>query len=160
SWCVAGTTRRTCESSPASPGCCFARTSSTRFVPQTQSPTRCRSSASPRRNYSPVRNRAVVPAVVHPVDRLIAAEVPLLCQTAAGELTTSADRPAALLCGSFNPLHEGHLRLAETAAVLLQLPVAFELATINADKPPLQAHEVRRRLAQFVGRGDLWLTRL
>jgi len=93
------------------------------------------------------------------VDQLIGGEIPLLCQTSAGMLTTSAERPAALLCGSFNPLHDGHLRLAECAARRLGRPVAFELGVVNADKPPLDAAEVRRRLMQFVGCGDLWLTR-
>jgi Cytidylyltransferase-like len=93
------------------------------------------------------------------VDELIRGDIPLVCQTAAGELTTNADRPAALLCGSFNPLHDGHLRLAACAAARLQSPVAFEIGVVNADKPPLAADEVRRRLAQFVGRGDVWLTR-
>jgi hypothetical protein len=33
------------------------------------------------------------------------------------------------------------------------------LGVVNADKPPLDADEVRRRLRQFVWQGDVWLTR-
>ncbi|MFO0866240.1 MAG: hypothetical protein U0744_16595 [Gemmataceae bacterium] len=65
----------------------------------------------------------------------------------------------ALLPGSFNPLHEGHLGLAHVAASLLGKPVAFELSIANVDKPSLADAEVERRLAQFVGVAEIWLTR-
>jgi hypothetical protein len=63
------------------------------------------------------------------------------------------------LPGSFNPLHAGHVALAETAAALTGFPAAFELTIVNADKPPLPAEEVRRRLTQFTWKAPLWLTR-
>ena len=74
----------------------------------------------------------------------------------------SADRPfvGGILSGSFNPLHEGHEAMADAASRILGMPVAFELSVANADKPPLQAEEVRRRVAQFAGKGDLVLTRV
>lgn len=59
--------------------------------------------------------------------------------------------PKALLSGAFNPLHSGHLRLAETAAKLLDQEVIFELTAMNADKPSLEKSEVLRRLLQFAG---------
>ncbi len=65
----------------------------------------------------------------------------------------------ALLPGSFNPLHAGHRELAAAARRLLGQPVAFELSITNVDKASLGAEEVRRRLAQFAGAGDVWLTR-
>src|SRR5262249_36152691 len=56
-------------------------------------------------------------------------------------------RPAlSLLPGSFNPVHDGHWRLREVAARLTGLPLAFELSVTNADKPPLPAAEVYRRI--------------
>jgi nicotinic acid mononucleotide adenylyltransferase len=58
-------------------------------------------------------------------------------------------RSLAILPGSFNPLHEGHTRLAAVAAELTQREVLFELSVTNVDKPPLAEPEVRRRLAQF-----------
>lgn len=67
-----------------------------------------------------------------------------------GTITTAP--PAALLSGSFNPLHAGHTALAETAAALLGRPVAFELAAVNADKGPLPPGDVLDRLSQFAGR--------
>lgn len=57
-----------------------------------------------------------------------------------------------LLSGAFNPLHEGHLQLQAVAASLLKGPVVFELAAVNADKPPLSEAEVLRRCRQFDGR--------
>ncbi len=66
--------------------------------------------------------------------------------------TPTTEPPAALLSGSFNPLHAGHTALAETAAALLGRPVAFELAAVNADKGPLPPAAVLDRLSQFAGR--------
>jgi hypothetical protein len=67
---------------------------------------------------------------------------------------------ASILSGSFNPLHEGHVRLAEAAADLAGLPKVFELPVTNADKGTLPAEEVERRLRQFAGRHTVVLTRL
>lgn len=74
----------------------------------------------------------------------------------------SADSPffGGILSGSFNPLHEGHEAMADAASRILGGPVAFELSVANADKPPLQAEEIRRRVAQFAGKGDIVLTRV
>lgn len=65
----------------------------------------------------------------------------------------------AVLSGSFNPLHEGHLRLAAVVAEMRGLEVSFELSVTNVDKPPLAVAEVRRRVAQFRGEGRVLLTR-
>jgi hypothetical protein len=66
--------------------------------------------------------------------------------------------PTAILPGAFNPVHAGHWGLAEAAAQVLGISVAFELSIANVDKPPLAAAEVERRQAQFTGRAGLWLT--
>ncbi len=68
-------------------------------------------------------------------------------------------RPVALLPGSFNPVHAGHWGLADAATRLLGAAVAFELSVANVDKPPLSADEAHRRLTQFMGKADVWLTR-
>lgn len=68
-----------------------------------------------------------------------------------GALMTESP-PTALLSGSFNPLHAGHTGLAETAAELLGVPVAFEVSAVNVDKPPLETAVLLERLSQFAGR--------
>jgi hypothetical protein len=77
----------------------------------------------------------------------------------------SADEPveraAALLSGSFNPLHAGHEAMARAALRRLGgVPVYFELPVVNADKPPISEAEVERRLAAFRGRHAVVLTRV
>ena len=63
-----------------------------------------------------------------------------------------AETPAAILSGSFNPLHAGHTGLAATAAALLGAPVAFEVSAVNVDKPRLETAVFLDRLSQFAGR--------
>ncbi len=70
----------------------------------------------------------------------------------AGEILDSDARPPAILSGSFNPLHDGHLDLARVAGELLGEEVSFELSVHNVDKPSLPLPIVQRRLAQFAGR--------
>ena len=65
-----------------------------------------------------------------------------------------------IVAGSFNPLHDGHLNLARTAAKVQGTKVAFELSVTNVDKSALEEQEVRRRLEQFRGRGDVVITRV
>ncbi|WP_166819871.1 nucleotidyl transferase family protein [Thalassoroseus pseudoceratinae] len=65
------------------------------------------------------------------------------------------ERPTGILCGSFNPLHEGHLRLRKIAEQLLGGPVWFELTVVNADKPPLDVPTVSSRSRQFRGHNAL-----
>jgi len=69
-----------------------------------------------------------------------------------------ATRPTAILPGSFNPLHEGHWKLAAAATQLSNLPISFELSVDNVDKPRLEDAEIRRRASQFAWRAPLWLT--
>ena len=66
--------------------------------------------------------------------------------------------PRAILPGAFNPLHEGHRRMAAAAAAKLGGPVAYELCIRNVDKPPLNFHDMRARRRQFSESDDIWLT--
>lgn len=66
--------------------------------------------------------------------------------------------PRVLFPGAFNPLHIGHLRMAEIAAERLRETVTFELSILNVDKPPLDFVEIADRLRQFRGQQVL-LTR-
>ncbi len=60
--------------------------------------------------------------------------------------------PKAILSGSFNPLHEGHLALANVAYEILGNEVVFELASNNAEKPAIDQVSIQQRLLQFAGR--------
>ena len=66
--------------------------------------------------------------------------------------------PRAILPGAFNPLHEGHRRMAAAAAAKLGGPVAYELCIRNVDKPPLNFHDMQARRRQFSESDDIWLT--
>jgi len=93
------------------------------------------------------------------IDELLAGKIARVTVCPDGQLLRSAPIPAAVLPGSFNPKHAGHIGLAETAAAILGTPVHFELSAINVDKPALSAEEIRRRLAQFAWHATVELTR-
>jgi len=93
------------------------------------------------------------------VDQLLAGGLARVTAWPDGQLVQAAPPPSVILPGSFNPLHAGHLLLARVAEDIRQQPVAFELAVINVDKPPLAAGEVRDRLAQFAWKARVELTR-
>src|SRR5437763_7413864 len=104
----------------------------------------------------------VLPPVEAPtdtIDQLLAGEVDRLTVQPDGQMMLSAPQPVVLFPGSFNPMHEGHVSLAQAAEALRQQPVAFELSVTNVDKPPLAGETVRQRLAQFAWKAPLELTR-
>jgi nicotinic acid mononucleotide adenylyltransferase/nicotinamide mononucleotide (NMN) deamidase PncC len=68
-------------------------------------------------------------------------------------------RPAAVFPGAFNPLHQGHTKMAEIARAILGHEVAYELSVTNVDKPPLDFIEIHERLRQFAAGQAVWLTR-
>ena len=94
-----------------------------------------------------------------PVRRLLSGEASTVTVHPDGSLAVDEPETAALLPGSFNPLHHGHEELARQAAAELHTEVAFELSVVNVDKPPLAEAEILRRAAQFRGKGRLVLTR-
>jgi nicotinic acid mononucleotide adenylyltransferase len=71
---------------------------------------------------------------------------------------TAPDAGMLVFPGSFDPLHEGHLRMAIVAQEIAERPIDFELSVTNVDKPSLDALEMESRAAQFAGR-SLWFTR-
>ncbi|CAN1248483.1 hypothetical protein LINPERPRIM_LOCUS6756 [Linum perenne] len=60
------------------------------------------------------------------------------------------DERKIILPGSFNPLHDGHLKLLEVATSLCGdgYP-CFEISAVNADKPPLSVSQIKERVRQF-----------
>ncbi len=82
-----------------------------------------------------------------------------LCHDPDGTIRTGDTPPSLVLPGSFNPLHRGHLALANLAAQRFGQSVSFELSLANVDKPDLDTDEVRRRLKQFKGLHPVLLTR-
>ncbi len=90
--------------------------------------------------------------------RLYAGAIPYFGVQAEGYLRAQGVVPRVVFSGAFNPLHEGHLRLARSAVAWLQQPVAFELSAVNVDKPTLPPAVVLDRLAQFAGRWPVYVT--
>jgi len=66
-----------------------------------------------------------------------------------GRLAADESVTGLLYPGSFNPLHDGHRALAAAASTIAAVPVTYELAVLNVDKPPLDLDELRRRIAPF-----------
>jgi hypothetical protein len=82
-------------------------------------------------------------------------------QRSAWEGEKASGAPAAgmlVFAGSFDPLHEGHLRMAIVAQEIAEQPLDFELSVTNVDKPSLDYLEMQSRAAQFADR-SLWFTR-
>lgn len=76
-----------------------------------------------------------------------------------GTICDRGTLPSLVFPGSFNPLHRGHLALADLAARRFGRAVSFELSIANVDKPDLHADEMQRRLKQFEGLHSVLLTR-
>jgi hypothetical protein len=98
-------------------------------------------------------------AVANALNDFLHGERSFLCVESTGQGCPDAPLPKVLLSGSFNPLHEGHWRMAAVARELTGAPVEFELSVANVDKPPLPGEEVRHRLRQFGQLASVWLTR-
>ncbi len=67
------------------------------------------------------------------------------------DLCFSPPPPPAVLSGSFDPLHDGHRKLAEIAGARLNSPVAFELSVVHPNKGRLDPTTVEQRMSQVFG---------
>ena len=97
-----------------------------------------------------------------PVRRLLSGEVSLVLAANSGGLAaveTGQLPSVAVLPGSFNPLHEGHERLASVAREITGKDLVYELSVLNVDKPPLEEEEIARRVAGVEGKAPVALTR-
>jgi len=57
--------------------------------------------------------------------------------------------PGSLLCGAFDPLHDGHRSLLQIAERALDCPVGYELSAFNVEKPALSREQLHARSFQF-----------
>ena len=94
-----------------------------------------------------------------PIGALVAKQIESAMIEPNGEIVASPHIEGAVLSGSFNPVHEGHTKLAEVASRLLDAPVVFELSASNVDKPTLGEDAIRARAAQFNGKRSVVITR-
>ena len=94
-----------------------------------------------------------------PLKAMLADHVDTVTVDPDGRMAADARIGGGVLPGSFDPLHEGHDRLAEAASKILNAEVAFELSITNVDKPLLLEAEIRRRLEQFARKRPVVITR-
>jgi hypothetical protein len=94
-----------------------------------------------------------------PIKALLAEHVNLVTIDRHGRTEVDKRMRGGLLSGSFNPLHEGHVKLAAVASEMLGTQVTFELSITNVDKPTLEEPEVVHRVARFEGRWPVVVTR-
>ena len=66
--------------------------------------------------------------------------------------------PEYLLPGSFNPMHPGHVEMAEHVENFSGNKVAFEISIRNADKPMLDFITLQERLESCGKKRHVWLT--
>ncbi|MCU0495107.1 MAG: hypothetical protein MUD01_26260 [Chloroflexaceae bacterium] len=108
-----------------------------------------------------IRNQPSLPPDLLPMlAALLAGSIRTLAIHTDGRCKSDAHLRGAILSGSFNPLHAGHLGLVAAAAAITGLPPLFELPVVNADKGTLPKDEVLRRASQFAGQHTLLLSRV
>lgn len=90
---------------------------------------------------------------IDPIAALIAGNVRSVAVHPSGRISADCPFKGAVLAGSFNPLHEGHIGLLTAAAHATSQPMAFELALTNADKGSLDVETVAQRVGQFAPGG-------
>ena len=95
-----------------------------------------------------------------PLELVLRGEVDVVEVDAAGNVFAEVERwNRLLLPGSFNPLHQGHTRLAEVAQKQSGRALCLEISVENVDKPALSRRELDGRLEQLRGRYAVVVTR-
>ena len=90
-----------------------------------------------------------------PFDALIGEQIRSFLVTESGEMLQDAKFSGGILSGSFNPVHRGHIELANKASQILDREIAFEISAANVDKPPLESAEIQERTTQFKGKANV-----
>ena len=73
-----------------------------------------------------------------------------------GFISNNQNKPELIFPGSFNPLHEGHIKMRELAEKKTGMHTTFEICANNADKPPLTFYEFKKTIDQFQD-GESWM---
>jgi hypothetical protein len=95
-----------------------------------------------------------------PLEAVLAGEVDVIEAHFPENMNSEVERRGRLLFpGSFNPLHEGHIALAQAAQRRAGLPLCLEISVANVDKPSLAYAEVAQRLDSIQGRYPVVVTR-
>ena len=94
-----------------------------------------------------------------PIDLLASGTVNWVRVAAEGSVASEPGIDGALMPGSFNPMHAGHVALREAAGRTLNTDVTFELSITNVDKPELTPRQVKDRLIQMGSAATVILTR-
>ena len=92
-------------------------------------------------------------------DEFVNGDDPVLAIPTNGDTFTGVPPVRGVLSGSFNPLHQGHIGMANIGHQILNEDVVYELPIINADKPALTELQIRLRASQFAGWATLILTK-
>ncbi|KAL6957971.1 hypothetical protein U1Q18_042629 [Sarracenia purpurea var. burkii] len=84
------------------------------------------------------------------LEQLISGNICFKIYPFSSEMHISNTERKIILSGSFNPLHEGHLKLLEVATSICgEGYPCFEISAVNADKPPLTILQIKDRVKQF-----------
>jgi len=94
-----------------------------------------------------------------PWKQLLLGQRQVFCIAESNEERSPEDFSGVLFPGAFNPLHEGHILMAELGQQMTGKPVEFEISVENVDKPMLDYSAIRERAIQFESGPTCWLTR-
>ena len=64
-------------------------------------------------------------------------------------IKSNEETPQLIFPGTFNPLHEGHLKIKEIAEKMTKQKLYFEISVNNVDKAPLSFYEIQKTIQQF-----------